>query len=889
MFLRKLRYWLNKTRRQDDLRQEMQLHVEEKTAELIERGLSASAARTEARRRFGNLGLKQEESREIWIARGWSDLGQDLRYGIRGIRLNPGFAAVAILSAALGIAACSTIFSIVNAAVLRPLPVLDAERLQSITPFNPVNLSAGDTLSFAEIRDIREQAPSWQGVAAFAPLLPGAIQPAGKEARLHYGFLVTGNYFDVVQPSFIAGGGFLPAQDDVPGAPAKIVLTHRLWVNDFSADSAIVGQQIQVNKRPMTVVGVTGPGFLGTEVGIVADFFLPLSQISEMQRLGDNPERMSSYGSHWLSSLGRLRPGADVRQAQAELELVAAGIRQRNPQAAQNRSYRMERAGQLMPGLRSLAMPAFLLLLAVSLLVLLTACANIANLMLARASARRKEIATRLAIGSGRGRMIRQLITESILLASAGGLLGIALTVAASRYIASLRLPLPLPVDLALPMDFRVILFSTALSGAAALAFGLLPALRATRLNLTGALRSDAVNIAQLRRFGLRHILVVAQIAISAVVVICSGLFIRSLNVLQDVDPGMDTQNVQLVRFDPTLNHYDATQLQRLLIDVLREVETLPGVQAASIVDRLPLSFGGNNSSVSIRPDAALEQSTPTAVMTVGPRYFEALGIPLPLGKDFPSEPSSENLVILNQKLAEGLFPNQNPLGRYLFHNGREVRVIAVAANTKLLTMQESNSQPILYRPLLDSAADTPGFGGFMLLVKTAPHSALGGNIIVQRLRSVDPELVIAAAGSLESHVQDSLFFPRLSSMLFGASGVMGLLIASIGIYGVISFAVARRTREIGIRMALGARASQVTAMVLRHGAVLALIGISIGLAGGFAVSHAAGSLIYGISTSDPLTFAAVPLLLFAVAFLATVVPARRAARVDPNRTFRME
>ena len=553
-----------------------------------------------------------------------------------------------------------------------------------------------------------------------------------------------------------------------------------------------------------------------------------------------------------------------------------------------SRTFRAEQAGQWLARVRGSAMPTLLLLCAITLLVLLTACANVANLMLARASARSKEIATRLAIGSGRGRMIRQLTAESLLLALAGGVAGVGLTALVVRSLARFGLPLPVPVDLTIPIDARVLLFAAGLSFSAAIAFGVVPAFRSSRADLSRSLRSDRGEHGGLRRFGLRNTLVIAQIAISTSLVICSGLFLRSLVHLQNTDTGMNARNVLLAGFDPGLNHYSEDRTRQLLIEALTQVEAIPGVLSASIVNRLPLSFGANNTAVRVDFDAPNSEWTPTTVMAVGPRYFETLGIPL-AGRDFSVEKSGEEIAVVNMELAETLFPDQDPIGRSFFYGPREVRIIGVVANTKANSVQEAEPRAIFYRPLLDASADTSGFGGFTLVVKAAPNAGPVSGAVIQRLRSIDANLVVEFIGSMESHVQESLFFPRVTSMLFGTAGLVGLFIAAIGIYGVVSFAVARRTREIGIRMALGARSAQVAGMVLGHGASLALIGIAIGMAGGMALAATAGSLIYGVSATDPLIFATVPVILLSVALFATAIPARRAARVDPNRTLRAE
>ena len=657
------------------------------------------------------------------MARYWPDFWQDLRCGARHLRRNPGFAAVAALSAALGIGACSAIFTIVNFAVFRPLPVAEPDRLMTITGLK--RGVAGGSMSYPEVRDLANRTRSWEAVAAFSPFLRAGIR-SGEVARRHWGFLVTANYFDVVRPNFAVGRGFVHGDDDIPGAPAKIVLTHGLWVSRFGADPTIVGRTIRVNKRAMTVVGVTGAGFRGSEVGIAADFFLPFSQISELDplKLSDNLGRLTDYNAQWLTGLGRLRPGLDPRQARAEMETAAVGIRASAPELPRDRRFYAERAGQVMPFLRKLAIPAFLLLLTVTFLVLMTACANVANLMLARASARGREIATRLAVGASRGRLIRQLMTESLMLAIGGGVLGVALAECAGRYIAGLRLPLPVPIDLALSVDYRVVLFSTALSVVTGIAFGLVPAFRATRTDLAASIRSGGASVAGLRRFGLRNSLVVAQVGLSGVLVICSGLFLRSLDATRGIDSGMNTKNLALVEFDPSLSRYDEKQAQRLVLDVLRDAESLPGVRTASVTNLLPLSVGGNFTRVGAQDERA-------AVMAVGPRYFETMGIPLLEGAEFRPAFSTEPVAIVNQELARRLYPNQNAVGRVL-EGGVRARIVGVAANSKYQTIQESEATPILYRPILDTYAAEGALGGLTLMIRSAQGSAPPGDMIRQ-------------------------------------------------------------------------------------------------------------------------------------------------------------
>lgn len=890
MLIPRLRYWLHWAKRRDALRTEMELHIEEKAADLIEKGLSESEARAEAQRHFGNILLKQEAAHEIWVTRYWSDFWQDVRHGARSLRRNPIVAAVAVVSAGLGIGACTTIFSIVNFAVFRPLAVEEPERLMSITAMRQKEAIGGQTLSFPELRDLRSDTRSWMGVAAFAPLLPAALRAHEGEARRYTGVLVTANYFDVVKPGFTIGGGFVPEEDDRNGANPKIVLTNEVWVNQFGADPTIVGRTILVNKRNMTVTGVTHAGFRGTEVGISADFFLPFSQISEMRRLGDDPKRMESYGAQWLMGLGRLQPDMDKRLVQAGLDLAARKMRERVPQMASDRGFHAEPAGQLLPSIRKQAIPALVLLFLITILVLLTACANIANLMLAKALTQSKEVAIRFAIGAGRGRLVRQLMTESLLVSTGGGVLGILLTALVSRYIAGFRLPLPIPIDLRIPIDFHVLVFSAVLSVLTGLTFGLIPAFRASRLDLMGTMRSGEDMNTSLRRFGLRTALVVGQVAISAALMICAGLFLRSLQAARRIDTGMNTKNVALIGFDPSLIRYDELRTRALLLDALRDIQAMSGVQSASVTNMLPLSLGGSFTNVSSGGSANPGDGERTAVMSIAPRYFDSMGIPLLSGGDFTQAPSEEPIVIVNQELAHKLFPGQDVIGRHIVDDRKvQARIVAVAANSKYDMALQSDVTPILYRPILDTPAGRRSLAGLTLIIRSTQEPGALGNATRRMLLNRDPELVVSLLGTMDSHLQESLFVPHLAASLVGLCGGIGLLIASIGVYGVIAFSVARRSHEIGIRMALGARSWQVVRMILWHGSTVALVGIAIGTTGGLMLAHAARSLIYGVSQTDPATFIAVPTLLLFVVLIAALIPACRAARVDPNRTLRAD
>ena len=520
-------------------------------------------------------------------------------------------------------------------------------------------------------------------------MVAATISSEGEPQR-YWGSLVTANYFDVVRPRFRLGRGFDAARDDTPGAPPAVVLSSHLWQGRFGADPEIVGKTIEMNKRKVKVVGVTAGGFRGTEVALVSDFWWPLSMVNQVSLLSGPKNHMGERDDQWIWGVGRLRDGVSLKQAVAEAEVIGNRLAQQYPAVNHDASVHLETAGHVNAALRGVMETFFLLLLAVTILVLLTACANVANLLLARASARQKEIATRLAIGAGRGRLLRQLLTESILLALAGGAAGFLLAWWAASNIGRFRLPLPIPVDLSVTLDYRVALFSAALAMLTGIVFGLAPALRAARTDLTGALKDGTAQGGVLRRFGLRNILVVAQVAVCMLLLICAGLFLRSLGASQTAQTGMRNRNVLLLEFDPYLNRYTDAQTREFMSELLARVQALPGVQSASLTTNVPLSFGRIGSSIvpDDQPAYAGGNGVSVELYAVAPRFFETLGIPLRAGQDFRADmPESEDVAIINDTLAAKAFPHENPIGRSVTFEKRKVRIIGVVATAKTQTV----------------------------------------------------------------------------------------------------------------------------------------------------------------------------------------------------------
>ena len=812
-------------------------------------------------------------------------LTQDLRYAARTMRRTPGFALIAVASSALGIGACSVIFTILNFALFTPLPVGEPRQLMSISEFNRRSGAAGGVLSYLDFVDLR-QARTFDGIAATDPLVPASIGVQGDPQR-HWGSLVSANYFDVVRPAFAAGRGFDAARDDTRGASRVVVLSHQLWQRQFGGDPAVVGRSIAVNGQPATVLGVTAAGFQGIDVGMSSEFWIPFSMVDEVEaRSGPVTKNRRRY---WLHAVGRLRPGADPKTARAELDVIAAGM---NAAAgrADERTFHVERAGQIDPELRTMALTVFSVAAGVAALVLLTACSNVANLLLGRASARRREIAARMALGASRARILRQLLTESLLVAAAGGVAGWILAAYISSLLGLVRIPLGLPLAFSISPDYRVVLFSIALSVVTGVGFGLVPALRATRPDLVTDLKAEALDHGMRGRFRLRNALVVAQVAICTVLLLGTGLFLRSLSSARTIDLGLANRNLLLLSIDPGLDHRPDPDTRQLLGDLLQRARAVPGVQTATLTSAVPLTLIISNSNF-IAEARARDPKAPrtrTDIYSVAPDFFDTMGITLLDGRDFVAGERATGVAIINDALARAAFPNESPIGRRIVGDGKNVEVVGVVSTAKSRTIGES-PRPVIYLPVLDTFLATENRNGVTLVVKTRDAAAAYAAPLREAIRSTDPSLAIFNVRTMDDVVADGLLLPRLTWTLSASAGLVGLALAVIGVYGIIAFGVARRRRELGIRMAIGAQPGAIVAMVVREGAALALFGLALGLIAAVAVTRFLATLLYGVGPADPVTFVVVPLALFAVALTACLLPARSAARLNPVDVLRTE
>jgi predicted permease len=814
-------------------------------------------------------------------------LEQDFAYTFRRLSRSPGFAVAVIVSIGLGIAANATIFSMISRFVLRPAPVGDPASLLTLH-----TLHDGDQCcnNFPEpvFKDVRDQVDSFSGVAAYNELVPASIGGSGEPERV-WGQAASANFFDVLQIPMTVGRGFANSEEN----QQVIVLSHRLWQRRFASDPAIAGKTITLSGHPYTVVGVAPAGFRGIDLILDSEFWVPLGHVTD---LVTNLSERNSRNMHWLAVIARLKPSVTRDQASAELATLAKRLAITYPATDKGNNFRFEQAGSLPPRDKSVILLFLAALSIVVLLVLCIACANVANLLLAQTVGRQREMAVRLAVGATRIRILRQMVLESVLLSLGGGLLGVLLSLWATQALTTFRLPAPVPLDLTLRVDWRVLAYSFALSVGAGFLFGTVPAWAASRPMLSNALKGEDPFARPGRRFTLRNNLIIGQIAMCVVLLTATGLFLRSLQQAANIDIGFRPNGIIGLQIDPRVNGYSAERTVQFLAHVRQRVAAVPGVVSVVGTDSIPLN-GGNRSDgfrALVQPNsgsAAPERSAPSVELyMVTPGYFETLGIPRLAGRDFTNETATAGpkAAIVNQAFAQRIFGTESPIGRSVEGGGITYQIIGVVGNIKARSIGEE-TRPVLFRSLDQTVAYDPAFMGYTILIRSDADPAQIVSAVRTQIRALDPAMAVYNIQTMQEHLRDAFFLPRLAATLFGVFGAIGLILAAVGLYGVMSYSVSRRTREIGIRMALGAQARQVQQLIVRQGMWLAAIAVVLGLPAAFALSKLFTSVLYGIHNDDPVTYAVVPLFLVAIALFACWLPARRAARVDPQIVLRCE
>jgi len=815
---------------------------------------------------------------------------QDLRYAVRLLRRNPLFALTAVLSLAIGIGANTTIFTIANALLFKPpLGVADASRLVDVG--RSQDGQGFDNGSYSNYLDIRARNTVFSGIYAYR-LGPEPMSLRGKDgAERIYGEMVSTNYFNVLGTPPHIGRLFTSDDSEQPAATPLAVLSHRFWMRRFNGDPAIVGQTLVLNGRPFMVIGVTPEGFHGTTV-LTSDLWVPVNMVGEIApRLP--PAILTSRESAWLVMGARLKPGVTVGQAQAELANIGRALEQEFPDANRGKGLRVV-ASSPVPGDGAPVAAFMAVLMAIVMLVLAIACANVAGVLLARATTRRREIAVRLAIGAGRGRLIRQMLVESTLLFLIGGSGGLVLARLMTGALLSLLPAVPLPIDVTLALDGRAVVFTLTLSLVAAILSGLAPAFHASRAEVVGALKSDTQGGPE--RIWLRHAFVVSQVALSIVLVVGAGLFARALQRASEIDPGFDPHGVELATLDLSLGGYTADTGRVFARELIRRVRETPGVQAAALSAVMPLGDRGIGLGGLAVPGVELRNGRRFFDVdwnVITPGYFATMKMALSTGRDFSDadREGTPSVVIVNETAARQWWPRQDALGKTLLQETgrpdapdavRTLTVVGVARDSKYRNLGE-DPRPFVYVPIQQQYMSRT-----VIAARSAHGQRLAGELRAL-LASMNPNLPIVQALTFDAYSQLGLLPQRIAASVAGSLGLVGVLLAAIGIYGVTAYMVSSRTREIGIRMALGAERASVVRMVLRQGLTLTMIGAAIGLAVAAAASRLLGSLLFGVGATDPLTFIGSTLLFFVVGAAACYVPARRATAIGAMDALRYD
>jgi predicted permease len=895
----RLRSLLRKSEMERELNEELQYHIEQQTEQNIRLGMSPGDARQAALKHFGGVEQAKERSRDARGVRWLEELWQDLRFGARMMRKAPGSTAVAVLALALGIGVNTAILSAANGFVIRPLPVETPDQL--VVPFwgRKSDGEVWGTFSYMNYVDLRDRNTSLSGLLAWQMTSAGISDSEGRNsgdgtrADVVWGELVSSNYFDVLGVKPILGRGFLPEENRTQNTHPVVVLGHALWQRRFNSDSAILGKTIFLNGSPFTVIGIAPATFKGLEYAVRQDFWAPL--MMHVKFGGQTGWETSRGWAGFVALMGRLKPGVTVAQADADLKQVANNLAQSHPKENAGTTVRVvsEFDGRF-ENVTWVFKLGSLLALCVSCLVLLVACANVANLMLARAAARSREIGIRLAIGAGRFRIVRQLLTESTLLALLGGALGWVFAYWGTALVEDSFPPFHFTIDLNLDPDLYVLKWMFGVTLCTGVIFGLAPALLASRSDLIAVLKSDLAGGSQnRRRWNLRGPLVVAQVAISVFVLICAGLFLRSLNRTLNLHPGFSTENLVTMTLDPSMLGYDTDRGKRFYAELLKRIDTQPGVRAVSLTSTslLPGDSGGRIVLKEGEPDPPPNEGLWINCNIVAPRYFEALKIPLVLGRDFTERDSSDAplVAIVNQEYARKFYGGeQNALGKRIrFWNTQTplIEIVGVARDALYKRISDT-PMPFFYLPLYQQ------FNAYMTLLVSA--NAVGDvppvvENVRREIERLDSRVPIFDMKIGEQNLSYAYWGPRLAAGTATAFGLLALLLATMGLYSVMTYTISLRTREIGIRMALGAQIGDVLKLIFTQGMRQVLIGLVLGLTGAFAGTRLLASLLLGVGATDPLTFAGVAILLTAVALLACWIPARRATRVDPKIALRFE
>ena len=879
--------------REAEIVEEVAQHLEDRYRALLEGGVTEDEARRVALEELSGKDLlarglhrvEQEVKREPIVPGGpggnnpLSSIWHDLRYGMRQMRRNPGFAAVAVLSLALGIGANALVFSVVNALVLRPLPVEHPEQLAFLE-----NKHYGPAQSFPNYKDLRDRNRTFAGLVGYR-ISPMELEN-GTGANRIWGYLATGNYFDVLGVKPALGRLFHQSDDLQPGASPYAVLSFNAWQSRFGADPRIAGKTIRINRLPFTVLGVAPRDFHGTELFYWPEVWVPVMMQPQIEVGNAWLDERSTWDT-WV--IGRLKPDVPPAQAAADLNTIAVELAREHPAENEGLNFRLAKPGLVGDLIGSPAKAFTLGVLGLAALVLLAACANLASLVTARATDRQRELAIRLAIGAGRGRLIRQVLTEALLLSVAGGGTGLLLAVFLSRALSRWRAPLDFPVQFNVDPDWRVFCFAWAAAILAGILFASVPAWRASKTDLGSALKG-AGPLWGPRRLAFRDVLLVAQVALCFVLVSGCMLSLRGLQQALRMRLGFEPQHVSVAGFELGLAGYSAERGRTFQQRALETVRQLPGVQSASYSNSLPLSIDQSHTGVFPATGENLRPSDRVSVTRyeVSPEYFATLGTKLLAGRDFGwhDDAESAHVAVVNVAFGRRVLHTENPVGRRFRHgavNGDLIEVIGVVEDGKYGSLTESQ-EPVVFWPILQS---------YNTNTTLEVRSALPANEILGEVRraiaALDPELPLYGVGSLTQMLGFAFFPSQAAAVALSAFGILAMMLAATGIYGLVAYGVSRRVREIGIRMALGAQSAHVLRLVVGKTAALLAAGSALGLVLALAAGQVLASVVYEASPRDPLVLAGVFVLMFILGIFSSWLPSRRALRIEPKNALHYE